>query len=166
MLSNGVSSIGDGFAAKQSSAPSPAPSVSAAAAAPSPSPAPASSFSAPLPAARELQPNTAKIPMDDHEFSDFLGSLSRGLMKDADQIRKIKAAASAHHFTCKQAIAMSDVVKGHPGEAIITLFPALVDVDKQFESVLLNLKWAEERQEVITALKLDASKFPNAFKKK
>jgi len=104
--------------------------------------------------------------MDAHEFADFLASLSRGLMQDKDQITKIRAAASAHHFTCAQAIATANVVKGHPGEAIVTLFPALVDADTQFESVLLSLKWVEERQEVVDKLKLDAKKYPSAFKKK
>ena len=159
-----VSSAAKSPAPASAVAPTPAPSVSQPVAASSSS---SSSFVAPTPAARPLAANNARIPMDDHEFPEFLASLSRGLMKDADQIRKIKAAASANFFTCAQAIAMAQVVKGHPGEAIITLFPALTDadVDANFVSVLLSLKWMEERTEVCDALKLDKSRFAAAFKK-
>jgi hypothetical protein len=60
---------------------------------------------------------------------------------------------------------MSDVVKGHPGEAVITLYPALNDADKNFPGVLKNLKWIEERVEVIEALKLDKTKYAEVLKK-
>jgi hypothetical protein len=103
--------------------------------------------------------------MDNHEFSDFLASLSRGLMKDADQTKKIKAAASAHFFTCAQAVAVGAVVKGHPVEALATLYPALVDADANFGAVLQSLKWVEERQELVANLKLDASKYAALLKK-
>lgn len=124
------------------------------------------SFTAATPAAAPLPTNSNKIAMDEHEFKDFLGSISRGLMQDKDQITKIKAAASAHYFTCAQAIVTAAHVKGHPGEAIITLYPALVDADvTNFSLVLGSLKWIEERQEVVQALKLDEKLYASVLKK-
>lgn len=124
-----------------------------------------SSYTAALPAAAALPVNSARIPMDAHEFRDFLDSLSRGLMRDRDQVTKIKAAASAHFFTCAQAISVAGSVKAHPGEAIITLHHAIVDADQNFATVLASLKWIEERQEVVDTLKLDASKYATLLKK-
>lgn len=86
-------------------------------------------------------------------------------MKDKDQITKIKAAAGTHYFTCAQAIETANHVKGHPGEAIVTLYPALVDANDNFASVLSSLKWIEERQEVINNLKLDSTKYASLLKK-
>ena len=162
-----VSSVvaGTGFAAAQPAAPTPAPSVAQPTAPAAAASSSSSSFTAALPAGRALAPNTARIPMDAHEFSDFLGSLSRGLMRDKDQITKIRAAASAHHFTCAQAIEVAGVTKGHPGEAVTALYPALVDADANFASVLAALKWIEERQEVVQALKLDPAKYAAVLKK-
>ena len=61
---------------------------------------------------------------------------------------------------------MSDVVKGHPGEAVITLYPSLSDANEaNFAGVLANLKWIEERTEVIDALKLDRAKYAAVLKK-
>lgn len=38
---------------------------------------------------------------------------------------------------------MAAVVKGHPGEALITLYPSLVDADvANFTKVLRALKWS------------------------
>jgi hypothetical protein len=123
------------------------------------------SFTAPTPAGAARPENTAKIAMDKHEFDDFLASISRGLMKDKDQITKIKAAASAHSFTCEQAVAVANVTKGHPVEAICALYPSIVDADENFNKVLQGLKWIEERQEVVNNLKLDASKYADVLKK-
>ena len=91
MLVHSVSSAAGGFAAPQPAAPKPAPAVSQPSAAPASAAAAApssSTFTAPVPAARPLAPNTARKDMDEHEFKDFLASLSRGLMKDRDQITK------------------------------------------------------------------------------
>lgn len=153
-----------GFAAKQPAAPQP---LSTGSQIPTQSSAASSStFTAPLPAAAPLGPNTAKHAMDSREFGDLLGSLSRGLMKDRDQITKIKAAASAHFFTCDQASQLIAVVKGHPGEALVTLYPALVDASvENFSKTLLGMKWIEERQEVLTNLKLDQSQYAAVLKK-
>jgi len=97
--------------------------------------------------------------MDSREFSDLLASLSRGLMRDKDQVTKIKAAATSNTFTCAQAIELANVVKGHPVEALTVLYPSLVDADKSFGSVLRSLQWKEERAELVEALKLDKSKY-------
>ena len=162
MLVDSVSAQ-SGFAAKHPVAPAP---VSTSSKIPEQSAASSSTFTAPLPAAAPLGPNTAKHAMDSREFGDLLGSLSRGLMKDKDQITKIKAAASAHHFTCQQASELIAVVKGHPGEALITLYPALVDASvENFSKTLLGMKWIEERQEVLTNLKLDQSQYAAVLKK-
>lgn len=125
-----------------------------------------SRFIAPLPAAAPLSANTSKVAMDDHEFKESLASLTRGLLKDEDQLRKIRAAASAHHFTCAQASQLIAVVKGHPGEALVTLYPALVDATvDNFSRVLMGMKWIEERQEAIAKLKLDAGQYATVLKK-
>jgi len=60
---------------------------------------------------------------------------------------------------------MLDVVKGLRGQAVITLYPSLSDADKNFAGVLKNLKWIEERVEVVEALKLDKAKYADVLKK-
>ena len=81
------------------------------------------------------------------------------------QLTKIKAAASAHHFTCAQAISVANVTRGHPVDALCTLYPALVDAEANFASVLASLKWVEERQEIVDKLKLDENKYAQVLNK-
>jgi hypothetical protein len=113
--------------------------------------------------AQALTPATplsaGRPPMDAHEFGDFRSSLSRGLMLEKDQLLRIRAAASAHTFTCKQLIEVIAFVKAHPVEAIVALYASLSDADANFASVLAALKWPEDRQDAIARLKLDASKY-------
>jgi hypothetical protein len=100
MLVHSVSSAAGGFAAPQPAALKPAPAVSqpSAAAAAAPSSSSSTTFTAPVPAARPLAPNTARKDMDEHEFKDFLASLSRGLMKDRDQITKSDTTQIKEHW--------------------------------------------------------------------
>ena len=88
--------------------------------------------------------------MSDHEFDDFINGLSRGLMREQDQFRKVKAAVNSYLFTCQQVVQTIQHCKAWQVKCVELMYKKITNKDKFIEIIIPIFKFQDEKDILIT----------------
>jgi hypothetical protein len=94
-----------------------------------------------------------KKPLGEHEWKELETMLNNGHSREADVLRRVRAAGASYTLTCAQVIKIANKTKGCWCDTVVLLHKSISD-KSNFATVLDNFQWAEERTEVLEKLGL------------